>query len=126
MKVTTLTLPQIIEREKIKTEKTFISEILEKYDLLDVIILRMFFTDNDFPSDIVPRSLNEIYNLLKEKGISVSKMTVLNRLQNFVNKKILKKLEKTMPSMYVPISSEDVIRKVDYIISIVEAIVARK
>jgi repressor of nif and glnA expression len=125
MNVATLTLPEIIEIEKVKSEKKFITDILENYDLLDIMILRMFYTDNNFPADTVPRSLNEVWTGLKNRGIKISKTTVLYRLKKLAGQNIIKKLESTNPSMFQPISSEDVINKVSYIIRLTEAIVSR-
>jgi adenosine deaminase len=118
-----LTLPEIIEIQKVKNEKKFINDVLKEHDLLDVFILKEFYTNDNFPNDIVPRSLNEVYNDLRSRGVKVSKPAVSYRLKKFAEKGFLVKLNSSYPAMFLPISSEEIVTKVNYILRIIKAVV---
>ncbi|MFH7903689.1 MAG: hypothetical protein QW409_01920 [Candidatus Aenigmatarchaeota archaeon] len=82
----------------------FIKQILERIDFIDVLILKKFYlTGKEFPNDIQPYCFPFLYNELKlQHQINLTLEGLRKRLNALVNLGLLKKVEKTNPSIYFP------------------------
>ncbi|MEM1634295.1 MAG: hypothetical protein QXP34_01415 [Candidatus Aenigmatarchaeota archaeon] len=93
----------------------FIKQVLERIDFIDVLILKKFYiTGKEFPNDIQPYCFPFLYNELKlQHQINLTLEGLRKRLNSLVNLGLLKKVEKTNPSVYFPREEmKDVVRKI--------------
>ncbi|MEM5882377.1 MAG: hypothetical protein QXS69_02870 [Candidatus Aenigmatarchaeota archaeon] len=94
----------------IETQKTqsiseiFVRQILERIDFIDVLILKKFYlTGKNFPNDVQPYCFPFLYTELKNQHqINLTLEGLRKRLNTLVNLGLLKKVERTNPSVYFP------------------------
>jgi predicted transcriptional regulator with HTH domain len=99
---------------EIKTE-ILISQILERIDFLDVLILKKFYaTGKEFPNDTQPYCLPILYRELTEQNnVKISLEGLRKRLNSLVKIGLLNKIERTNPSIFYPVrGKEELVRKI--------------
>ncbi len=85
-----------------KTDVLKISTIIDKLDLLDLSILRKFYVAGKEPFDIKPYCLPVLYSEMKKNGLKICRRSFEYRLKKLVKLGLLKKVERTNPSIYEP------------------------
>ena len=81
----------------------------EKFDFLDVQILRKFYaTGKDFPFDTTPFCFPILYKEMKENHhLKICKEALRKRLDNLVKVGFLEKIKNSNPCNYVPVKGEE-------------------
>lgn len=101
--------------EKVLFDKIFVNRILERIDFIDILILKKFYlTGKQFPNDIQPYCFPFLYNELKIHHQINLTLEGLRRRLNILSKLgLLKKVERTNPSIYFPIEEiKDIAREI--------------
>lgn len=93
-----------------KTELTILN-LSERFDLMDVQILRKFYTTGkDFPYDTQPWCFPVLYMDLKiNNRIKIGQEALRKRLDNLVNLGLLDKVKNSNPANYFPVKGRDVL-----------------
>ncbi len=87
-------------------EKVFILKhptLLDKLDLLDLSILKKFYMAGKEPFDTMPHCLPILYRELRKNGLKIGRRSFEYRLKKLVSLNLIRKVEKTNPSIYEPI-----------------------
>jgi len=88
------------------SELSFLSisgSLLDKLDLIDLSILKRFYMSGKEPFDTKPYCLPILFADMKAKGLSLKRRSFEYRLKKLVKLGLLKKVERTNPSLYEPL-----------------------
>ncbi len=93
-----------IEVSKVRTESfVFNATLLDKLDLIDLSILKRFYMCGREPFDTMPHCLPMLHKELKKVGIKLCRRGLEYRLKKLVKLGLIRKIERTNPSIYEPI-----------------------
>jgi len=96
-------------------QQTAFEQFCSQFDWYDFKILSSFLTKLDYPLDTTTQSLHSIWQLFKQRGIQISKMTVCRRLKRLTLLGLLRKLPGTNPAFYQIVKGqEESVRKIVY------------
>lgn len=87
-------------------EKLFILKhptLLDKLDLIDLSILKKFYMAGKEPFDTMPHCLPVLHRELKKNGLKIGRRSFEYRLKKLVSLNLIRRVEKTNPSIYEPI-----------------------
>jgi len=100
---------------EILQQQSSFEQFCSQFDWYDFKILSSFLTKLDFPLDTTTQSLHSIWQLFKQRGIQISKMTVCRRLKRLTLLGLLRELPRTNPAFYqIAEGQEELIRKIVY------------
>lgn len=93
--------------EKVNASEVFSafmsSSLLDKLDLIDLSILKRFYMAGKEPFDTKPYCLPILFTEMKMNGLNLRRRSFEYRLKKLVKLGLLKKVDKTNPSIYEPI-----------------------
>ena len=103
-----------ITQEILQQQSSF-EQFCSQFDWYDFKILSSFLTKLDYPLDTTTQSLHSIWQLFRQRGIQISKMTVCRRLKRFILLGLLRRAPKTNPALYQIIKGqEELVRRIAY------------
>jgi hypothetical protein len=101
-------------REILQQQSSF-EQFCSQFDWYDFKILSSFLTKLEYPLDTTTQSLHSMWQLFKQRGVEISKMTISRRLNRFAFLGILKRLPRTNPAFYEIIKGqEELVKKIVY------------
>jgi len=102
-----------LENKKIDNLESFLLELVEKLDFLDVQILRKFYmTGKDYPFDTQPYCFPILYKEMKDaRRLKIGIEAFRKRLDNLVKFNLLIKIERSNPMSYGPVEGKERIIK---------------
>lgn len=101
--------------QEILQQQSSFEQFCSQFDWYDFKILSSFLTKLDYPLDTTSQSLHSIHRLFRNRGVSISRMTISRRLNRMVLLGLLRKLSKTNPVFYeIEKGQEEIARKIVY------------
>lgn len=91
--------------------------LVDLLDLVDLAILKKFYMSGKEPFDTKPFCLPILYQEMRKNGLKITRRGFEYRLKKLVKYGLLRKIEKTNPSVYEPIVEiKEFVRKVIFLV----------